>query len=224
MTHYLVSVDPLLTYRPVGLYIDAMVQNRETQAEATRSKILMLAAEEILKHGFQSTSVGDIIKRAHVSKGCFYHHFSTKQALGYAVLDESLSEVKREIWLPIINSDNALKSVIELFNSPDQLVDCETVKHGCPINNLAQEMSPIDEGFRARIETIYTDWKVHLTNALKQCQKNGHMSDEANPEQIATLIIAVSQGAIGIAKNAQQPSSFTEYTRGLVDYLTSIQS
>ena len=201
-----------------------MTQNRETQAEATRSKILMIAAEEILKHGFQSTSLGDILKRAQISKGCFYHHFATKQALGYAVLDESLTEVKTEIWLPIINSDNTLKSVIDMFSSPEQYLDCESVKHGCPINNLAQEMSPIDEGFRERIEAIYTDWKKHLSDALKRCQKNGFMTNDVEPDDIATLIIAVSQGAVGIAKNAQQPTSFSEYTQGLVNYLKSLQT
>ena len=200
-----------------------MNQTRENQAESTRRRILQFAAEEILKNGFQSTSVGDILKRAELSKGCFYHHFSTKQELGYAVLDESLVEVKRDIWMPILKSHNPLQSVINMFNAPEQYIDSESVKHGCPINNLAQEMSPIDEGFRARIEAIYTDWKTHLTSALENCQKDGLMHEDVNPEQIATLIIAVSQGAVGIAKNAQQPSSFKEYTHGLVNYLTSLQ-
>ena len=201
-----------------------MTQSRETQAESTRNKILMIAAEEILKHGFQSTSLGDILKRAQISKGCFYHHFETKQALGYAVLDESLTEVKTEIWMPIITSDNTLQSVIDMFNSPEQYLDCESVKHGCPINNLAQEMSPIDEGFRERIEAIYTDWKKHLSDALKRCQENDFMRSDVDPDHIATLIIAVSQGAVGIAKNAQQPASFSEYTQGLVNYLTSLKT
>ncbi len=200
-----------------------MSTDRESQAESTRSKILAIAADEIVCHGFQSTSVGDILKRAEVSKGCFYHHFSTKQELGYAVLDESLSQVKAEIWLPIINSDNTLQAVIEMFNSPEKFMDCESVKHGCPINNLAQEMSPIDEGFRERIEAIYADWKKHLLAGLKRCQENGKMKKSAKADEVATLIIAVSQGAVGIAKNAQQPASFTEYTRGLVNYLKTLQ-
>ena len=201
----------------------AMVPSKESQAESTRSRILMVAANEILRNGFQSTSIGDILKLAEISKGCFYHHFATKQALGYAVLDESLSEVKTEIWMPIINSENTLQAVIDMFNSPDQYLDCESVKHGCPINNLAQEMSPVDEGFRERIEAIYDEWKTHLSAALARCQKNSFMDKSADANEVATLIIAVSQGAVGIAKNAQQPASFIEYTRGLVNYLKSLQ-
>ena len=214
----------ILTYRPVGLYIYKMATNRETQAETTREKILAIAAEEVLRGGFQASSVGEIIRKANVSKGCFYHHFTTKQALGYAVLDETLTKVKNDIWGPILNSENPLQSIISMYSNPEQYLDGETVKHGCPINNLAQEMSPIDEGFRERIEAVYTHWRQQLSNSLQRCQRNGDMNKDVDADEIATLIIAVTQGAVGIAKNAQQPASFTEYTHGLVQYLQKLQS
>ena len=213
-----------MTYRPVGLYILWMISTRDQQAEATRIKILNFAAEEVLRSGFQSASVGEIIYKAGVSKGCFYHHFPTKRELGYAVLDEMFTRVKKEIWEPILTSENPLESIINMFEKPDHENDCESIKHGCPINNLAQEMSPIDEGFRERIEIIYLDWKERLTESLQSCQKKGYMNNKIQANEIATLIMAVTQGATGIAKNSQQPASFTEYTRGLSQYLRELQT
>ena len=201
-----------------------MVSTREQQAEATRIKILNFAAEEVLRTGFQSASVGEIIRKAGVSKGCFYHHFPTKQELGYAVLDELFSCIKKEIWEPILSSENPLESIINMYENNDHDTDCERIKHGCPINNLAQEMSPIDEGFRERIENIYINWKERLTESLQDCQKRGRMNNQVNANDIATLIMAVTQGAVGIAKNSQQPESFTEYTRGLTQYLRELQT
>ncbi|MFK8026525.1 MAG: TetR/AcrR family transcriptional regulator [Gammaproteobacteria bacterium] len=213
----------MLTNRPVGLYIDKMVTERETQAISTRNNILDIATQEILRCGFQSSSIGEIIKKANISKGCFYHHFSTKQALGYAVLDETLIKMKHEMWYPILSSDNPLQSIIEMYINPENYLDCESVKHGCPINNLAQEMSPIDEGFRTRIENIYTQWREQLSIALKESQQSGKMSKDVDADEISTLIMAVTQGAIGIAKNAQNPESFTEYTHGLLQYLQKLK-
>ena len=213
----------MLTYRPVGLYIPGMTISREIQAASTRDKILAIAAEDIFRGGFQASSIGEIIRKANVSKGCFYHHFSTKQALGYAVLDETLTKVKNEIWLPILSSENPLHSIIDMFTNPEEYLDCESVKHGCPINNLAQEMSPIDEGFRERIESIYGHWRQQLSTSLQRCQRNGDMSKDVDADEIATLIIAVTQGAVGIAKNSQHPESFSEYTRGLTQYLRELQ-
>jgi len=200
-----------------------MITSRATQAETTRDKILAIAAEEIFRGGFQASSVGEIIRKANVSKGCFYHHFNTKQELGYAVLDETLTNVKNDIWGPLLSSANPLQSIIGMYSNPEQYLDFETVKHGCPINNLAQEMSPIDEGFRERIETIYTHWRQQLSSSLQRCQRNGDMSKNVDADEIATLIIAVTQGSVGIAKNSQHPESFSEYTRGLTQYLRELQ-
>jgi AcrR family transcriptional regulator len=200
-----------------------MATEREIQAKLTRSNILEIAAQEILRCGFQSSSIGEIIKKAKVSKGCFYHHFSSKKELGYAVLDHSIEHIKTEVWLPVLNNENPLAAIINMLSNIEQYLDCETVKLGCPINNLSQEMSPIDEGFREKIETMYTEWKMHLSDSLKACQANGVMKKIVSAEEIATLIIAVTQGATGIAKNAQQAKSFSEYSEGLVKYLKFLQ-
>lgn len=200
-----------------------MANPRELQAESTRNNILEIAAQEILRCGFQSSSIGEIIKKANVSKGCFYHHFSSKKQLGYAVLDHSIEHVKNEVWMPMLTNENPLNAIINMFSYPEQYLDCEKVKLGCPINNLSQEMSPIDEGFREKIEIMYTDWKIHLSDSLKRCQNSGQMKTEVDAVEIATLIIAVTQGATAIAKNAQQPKSFSEYSHALVKYLKFLQ-
>ena len=101
-------------------------------------------------------------------------------------------------------------------------IDTEQIKLGCPINNLAQEMSPIDEGFRKRVEEIYQAWRLEMTNALSRSQKAGYMTKDVNAQDVATLVIAVLQGAVGIAKNAQQPKIFSDYTRGLLQYLKTL--
>lgn len=200
-----------------------MATDRELKAESTRSNILEIAAQEILRCGFQSSSIGAIIKQTNVSKGCFYHHFSTKKELGYAVLDHSIEHVKNEVWMPMLMSENPLTTIINMFSYPEQYLDHEKVKLGCPINNLSQEMSPIDEGFRQKIEKMYADWKTHLSTSLKRRQDNGAMKNNVSAEEIATLVIAVTQGATGIAKNSQQPKSFSEYSHGLVEYLKFLQ-
>ncbi len=200
-----------------------MQKSTPTQAELTRQRIIDCAAQVIIYSGFQSAPIGEILHRADVSKGCFYHHFPTKKELGYAVLDALYTKVKSDIWEPILSSDNPLQSIINFYTQQDNQIDTTSIKHGCPINNLAQEMSPIDEGFRQRIEAIYDSWKKRLSKELKRCQRHGMMQKHVDANDIATLVIAVTQGATGIAKNAQNQQSFVEYTRGLSQYLKTLQ-
>ena len=201
-----------------------MVTQRDIQAEVTRERIMQTAAEEIFRVGFQAASVGEILRKIGVSKGCFYHHFPTKQDLGYAVLEESFARMQIELWEPALMSKDPLAALIKMLAEVSKNVKCEQIKLGCPINNLAQEMSPVDEGFRKRVENIYQMWRRRLGDALLRAQKEQQMDTTVDADEVATMIMAVTQGAVGIAKNAQQPKVFTDFTRGLIRYLRSLQT
>ncbi len=58
--------------------------------EQTRARILRSAAECFARRGYDATGVAEICRRAGVSKGALYHHFSNKQALFLELLNEWL--------------------------------------------------------------------------------------------------------------------------------------
>ena len=57
------------------------------QASGTREQIVGSAADLIWRRGYSRTSVDDIIRNAGICKGTFYHHFTSKESLGLAVID-----------------------------------------------------------------------------------------------------------------------------------------
>ena len=213
-----------MTDYPVCPYSCLMPTQRDIQSEVTRKKIMRAASEEIYRVGFQSASVGEILRRLNISKGCFYHHFATKQELGYAVLEENFSQFQTEIWQPVFTDTNPLKAVIDMLGNFSKTVGKERIRLGCPINNIAQEMSAIDEGFRARVENIYRMLRTRLTESLLRAQNEGNMRNDVDAGEIAILIMAVMQGAIGMAKNAQKPKMFAECTHGLIRYLKTLET
>jgi len=58
--------------------------------------LLQAAFEEIYKSGFRGTDLETILRAAGVTKGAMYHHFASKEALGYAVVDEIIASITRE--------------------------------------------------------------------------------------------------------------------------------
>ncbi|MGD2146395.1 MAG: TetR/AcrR family transcriptional regulator [Anaerolineae bacterium] len=75
----------------------------QQRGEETRTRILEAALGGFAEHGYGSTGVAEICQRAQVSKGAFYHHFPSKQALflellerWLAALDEQLEGIRAE--------------------------------------------------------------------------------------------------------------------------------
>ena len=67
--------------------------------DLTRKSLLRAAFQEIYESGFQAASLDKILSKAGVTKGALYHHFSSKQKLGYAVVDELIREGILERWV-----------------------------------------------------------------------------------------------------------------------------
>jgi AcrR family transcriptional regulator len=75
--------------------------SKQQRGEETRSSILAAATAGFAEQGYDATGVAEICRRANVSKGAFYYHFSSKQDLflellqrWLAALDEQLEEMR----------------------------------------------------------------------------------------------------------------------------------
>ncbi|MFL6306138.1 MAG: TetR family transcriptional regulator C-terminal domain-containing protein [Candidatus Sulfotelmatobacter sp.] len=61
----------------------------------------------------------------------------------------------------------------------------EDVRGGYPLNNLAQEMSPLDEGFRKRLASVFQSWQMAIAVALRDGQMQGTVRSEVEPGKAA---------------------------------------
>src|SRR6266699_3215954 len=103
---------------PTGLY--AVHMSRAAAAvktpEATRRKLLEAAFGEFYANGFQGGSLNPIVQSAGATKGALFHHFESKQALGYAVLDELIGPLLLTRWLdPVQHSADPLTEIQRAF-------------------------------------------------------------------------------------------------------------
>jgi AcrR family transcriptional regulator len=71
----------------------------QQRGEETRSHILDVAGELFAERGYDATSLADICERAGVTKGAFYHHFESKQAVFLELRDRWLSPLEAQLTL-----------------------------------------------------------------------------------------------------------------------------
>ena len=102
-------------------------------------------------------------------------------------------------------------------------VQPEAVRGGCPLINLAQEMSPLDAGFRQRLATIFRNWQDGVAAALRDGQNHGKVRRDLEPAQAAGLLIAMVEGYGALAKNAQDAKVMEAGIRNIVEWLRSLR-
>lgn len=192
----------------------------------TRSILLAAAAREIRVYGFQAASLSRILTRTGVTKGALYHHFPSKIVLGYAVVDECFAPVLRRRWIDPLSADvpDPLSALIAVIRAVGREMNESEVLLGCPINNLAQEMSPVDEGFRKRIEALLDEWRGAIESTLRAADRQGCLSGKIDAKASAAFIVASLEGSIGMAKNAQSIKILQRCGKGLIGYLQSLSN
>jgi AcrR family transcriptional regulator len=193
--------------------------------DATRRRILEAAFAEFYKNGFQGGSLNQIVEAAGATKGALFHHFTGKRELGYAVVDEVIAPVLEQRWLaPLAASTDPNTDIVRVFRQfvcGD--VGSRTYVQGCPLNNLAQEMSPLDDGFRARIDALYCAWRKCYADALAAGIRAGTVRKDVSPEQVAALLVAAQMGIWGSGKSSQKQELMVEACEALCSYLESLR-
>jgi len=197
----------------------------ERNPENTKQRIINAAFQEIHKHGYQGMRIDQVLKNTDLKKGAMYHHFPSKQALGYAVLEERIQERIKTLWIePLQNYPDPLEGIYKLYAKLDTVWSDDFFNLGCPLNNLAQEMSPIDEGFRTRIETFFRGWKSAISEVLEKGQQQGIVDKTISPDDCAQFILCALEGSLGMVKNHQSKDVYYSCGRELKRYLNALKA
>lgn len=172
--------------------------------EKTKQAILEAAMKEIHCKGFRAASLSGILKETGLTRGALYHHFPNKKALGLAVLDEVQAEVE-SMWLePIRDRDDPISALQRALMQAGGSLSDEDIVMGCPLNNLAQEMSPMDEDFRSKVVNIYYLWRSGVAGALQRGLDKGSVRPGVDPERAAAFFVGALTGGRGLAKAVQR--------------------
>jgi len=163
----------------------------QQRSKETRSKIIESAIKLFSTRGFNTASVDDICVEAGISKGAFYHHFKSKQALFLALLDG---------WLQTI--DNAIeaskdKTVPETFMQMTEAFPYifETAGEGLPMFLEFWLQASRDEKIWQASITPYRRYHKHFTALIKKGVDEGSFV-EVDPGLTSRMIMSTAMGLL----------------------------
>jgi AcrR family transcriptional regulator len=161
----------------------------QQRSEETRTKIIESAIKLFSGRGFNAASVDDICKEAGISKGAFYHHFESKQALFLALLDG---------WLEAI--DNAIEASRDKTAPETFMQMTEAFPH---FLGTAGEALPMFLEFWLQASRDKKLWEAsiapyrryhkYFTSLIKKGVEEGSFV-EVDPELASRMIVSTAMG------------------------------
>jgi len=178
-------------------------------------KILNTALEIFQERGFHSSGTQDVVNLAGVSKGSFYNHFKSKDALGLAALDlywENSAESRKflhDSTVPALDRiDNHLKAIG--YNEA-----------GCLLGKFGSELADT-EIFRERISELLTLWLTDVAQCLSDGQKDGTVRTDDSARNLAEFFVSSLEGSI-IKARVDRDSNVLERFRKSMGLLLKTQ-
>lgn len=196
---------------------------KEQNPQFNRRKLLETAFELFYRNGFRATGLSDVVSSAGLSKGALYNHFASKQELGYAVVDEVLAPLIRDYWIePYRKAESPIAATRQIIESVSGQLDCQSEQLGCPLNNLIQEMSGLDTGFRQRLQALTEEWKFAVVESFRRAKTAGLVQSDVDEQEVALYMISVFHGAMGATKNAGSPEPLQTVGNQLLNHLSAL--
>src|ERR1043165_5961926 len=161
----------------------------QQRSEETRARIVESAIKLFSSRGYNTASVDEICEAAGISKGAFYHHFESKQALFLALLDG---------WLQAI--DNAIeaskdKTAPETFMQMTEAFPYifETAGNGLPMFLEFWLQASRDKTIWEASIAPYRRYHKYFTSLIKKGVDEGSFV-EVDPELTSRMIVATAMG------------------------------
>lgn len=190
----------------------------------TRRSILEVSFNEVYTHGFKGTSTNTIISKLDMTRGAFFHHFPTKDDLGFALIDEVLRDMIIDRWIrPVEAYQDPVAGILKNFS---KLIDEHMDKHilcGCPLNNLVQEMADRPE-FQKRIQAIMELWIEETQSLLTKTKKSGHLNKSVNTRQLAEFIVACQEASFSMGKALNDRAAMHSIHKSLKTYIDAFKT
>jgi TetR/AcrR family transcriptional regulator, transcriptional repressor for nem operon len=197
-----------------------MIPNQPFRAEpqTARDKLLEAGVKLVRTHGFAATSVDDLCRAAGVTKGGFFHHFATKDALGVALAQYwSASTSGFFAEAPFHHQPRALDRVLgyvdlrlALLTGPPEVFSCVA---GTMLQESFQSSPAIRRACEASIMGNAHALEADLAEAIADAGLSG-----ASAGSLARHVQTVLQGAFILAKT-QEPEQAAALARESVEHL-----
>lgn len=189
------------------------------KGRATRARLLGHAATLIYAEGVHATNNDKLRRAAGVSGSQINHYFPTKESLVLAVIEW---QAERVLGLHRGEQFGGFESIEGFRKWAAFYIGYERAYHeGCSLGSLASEIIKTDLDVHDKLAHAFAQWREIFRDALLRLQRQGRLSNDADPDQLASLLLAAFQGGMLLAQVAREISPLRDALEAALDYIES---
>ena len=189
----------------------------------TRDRIVEVAARLFHEQGYEATGVATILREADVNPGSLYHFFPSKEDLLRGVLDWYIEHLHPQIMAPIEAMEpDPLARIGRLMQWYRQFLADNGCRLGCPVGNLALEVSDTRPDLRAELQRNFQNWTGCIHGWLEEA--GDRLPADCDRAALATYVLTVMEGAVMQARAGGSLAPFDASVAWLMDHFERLQA
>lgn len=173
---------------------------KTSKSENTKQLIIESTASLFNTKGYAGTSINDLMQVTGLSKGCIYGNFENKDEIALRVFDYNFGKITQHMKERIIATDNSIERLLVYPNTYKNYFRYPYLQAGCPILNTATEVDDTHPKLRKSVQKALDIWRTSIENQVDRGILRNEIIEDANPEEIAVIMISMIEGAFMQAK------------------------
>jgi AcrR family transcriptional regulator len=180
-----------------------MTEAHERRTDTTRQRLITAASRQFGHRSYSMVSLDDILAEAELTKGAMYFHFTSKQALASAIIDD-LTEMNRATVTELLaRKMSGLESLIDLlYIRAVEDTQNEVARAGVRLLDTLDSTTALPT-------TPWQSWSEFVTKLVQQAVNEGDIVDHLDPEDIAIMLVAIWVGIRRIS-DLDRPDQFLD--------------
>ncbi len=170
-----------------------MPKVKKSYLEAQRDKILDAATVCFAQKGFIRTTIPDICRGAQLSIGAVYRYFPNKEDIIVASVQRHRKD-RAKLLIAAEEKENAQHTLEELFKlQVFRLLSSEPSNHAKMMLYCYGEAlyNPLIKNI---VQSDWQEMNSHLEKMIQKAQKTGEINPAFDPQAVAVLMNAISDG------------------------------
>jgi AcrR family transcriptional regulator len=177
------------------------------KGERTRADVLDAALALASKVGLEGLTIGKLAEHVGMSKSGLFAHFSSKDNLGVAILEEARQRFVALVLAPALKYPRGEPRLRALLEHWLAWTKSDFLPGGCIFLSASAELDDRPGAARDALVASQRDWLGTLRGAARIAIEEGHFRKDVDAEQLAMEICSVSYGFHYLGRLLRDPKA-----------------